>query len=199
MMGKKGALAAVLLAVLVALGVVVFAWYDDATDRPAASTNGDMVGMESGESFSEYQERSATSLAAAPAGEAVFALITFTRPLDSAGAEQITADLDRVNAMLIGMSAPYSLPEPVAGESRAEVFERQFGRIADSLAGVGEVPVPVRMTAVIAYDEGEALRGIAGAEEVAAVEVLPPDAAWGRFGVRPVQVPGFDPEQLLAE
>ncbi|AGS35212.1 hypothetical protein B841_08695 [Corynebacterium maris DSM 45190] len=194
---SKGTLAAVIVAVLVALGVVVFAYNDDATGRPVAEINGDMLGMDPEESFGEYQRRAAESLAAAPAGEEVFGLITFTEPLASPEADRVTDGLRRVNAMIIGMSAPYGLPEPTAGETRTDVFDRQFSRIADSLEGVGDVPVPERMTAVIAYDDGEALRSVAEDADVAAVETLPPDAAWGRFGVRPVQVPGVDPAELV--
>lgn len=194
---SKGTLAAVIVAVLVALGVVVFAYNDDATGRPVAEINGDMLGMDPEESFGKYQRRAAESLAAAPAGEEVFGLITFTEPLASPEADRVTDGLRRVNAMIIGMSAPYGSPEPTAGETRTDVFDRQFSRIADSLEGVGDVPVPERMTAVIAYDDGEALRSVAEDADVAAVETLPPDAAWGRFGVRPVQVPGVDPAELV--
>lgn len=194
---NKGTLAAVIVAVLVALGVVVFAYNDDATDRPAAEINGDMVGMDPEESFGEYRRRAAESLAAAPAEEEVFGLITFARPLTGPEADRVTDGLRRVNAMIIGMSAPYALPEPVAGETRTEVFDRQLDRIAGSLEGVGDVPAPERMTAVIAYDDGDALRTVAEDADVAAVETLPPDAAWGRFGVRPVQAPGVDPAELV--
>ncbi|WP_394284199.1 hypothetical protein [Corynebacterium sp.] len=194
---SKGRLVAVILAALVAVGVVVFAYNDDATGRPVAEINGDMLGMEAEESFEEYEDRAAESLAAAPAEEEVFGLITFAEPLASPEADRVTDGLRRVNAMIIGMSAPYGLPEPTAGESRTDVFDRQFSRIADSLEGVGDVPVPERMTVVIAYDDGQALRAVAEDEDVASVETLPPDAAWGRFGVRPVQVPGVDAAELV--
>ncbi|WIM72229.1 hypothetical protein QP028_13390 [Corynebacterium suedekumii] len=75
------------------------------------------------------------------------------------------------------------------GETRADVFDRELSRIGDSLAGIGDVPVPERIDAVVAHDAGDPLRAIATDDAVATVEVLPSDAAWGRFGVRPVQVP----------
>ena len=90
---SKGTLAAVIVAVLVALGVVVFAYNDDATGRPVAEINGDMLGMDPEESFGKYQRRAAESLAAAPAGEEVFGLITFTEPLASPEADRVTDGL----------------------------------------------------------------------------------------------------------
>jgi hypothetical protein len=176
-------------AVVALAGVLVFAFLDDATHKPVAP-QGDMLGMDSGESFGDYAARAQDSLLDAPADQPAFALLTFTEPLAPAEAADVLEPLGRVNAMIIALAAPFDLPEPVAGETREDVFQRQLDRIAHSLSGVGDVPVPERIDAVVAYDTGEVLREVAEAPGIVTVEVLPPDAAWGRFGVRPVSPPG---------
>lgn len=173
------------LAVVALAGALVLAFLDDATHRPVAP-QGDMLGTQSGESFSAYAGRAERTLA--EADEPAYALITFAEPLTPAGAEAALAGVDRVNAMIVALASPFALPEPVAGETRADVFRRELDRIAHSLAGVGDVPAPERIDAVVVRDTGDVLRSVARAPEIAAVEVLPPDAAWGRFGVRPVDV-----------
>ncbi|AGF72873.1 hypothetical protein [Corynebacterium halotolerans] len=174
--------AVVALAALLIVGI-----FDDRTAKPMPP-NGDTLGMDAGESFDDYRRRAADSLAAAPADEEAFALVTFTDPLSPAEAEEVLEPVGRVNAMIIELASPFPLPEPVEGETRADVFHRELDRIAHSLSGVGNVPVPEHLDAVIIWDTGEVLRGVAEDEDVAAVEALPPDAAWGRFGVRPVEV-----------
>lgn len=178
-----------IFAIVALAGVLVFAFFDDATHKPVAP-QGDMLGMDSRESFDDYATRAEASLADAPADQPAFALLTFAEPLAPAEAAEVLEPLGRVNAMVIALAAPFDLPEPIAGETREDVFARQFDRIAHSLSGVGNVPVPERIDAVVAYDTGDALRGVAADPAIITAEVLPPDAAWGRFGVRPVSVPG---------
>ncbi|AIT61440.1 hypothetical protein [Corynebacterium doosanense] len=192
----RGRLIIAVVAVVALLAGLWWASRDDATSQPPA-INGDMLGQVD-ESYDQYVERAADTLATAPEGEKAFGLVTFAEPLDAAQAGELTAELGRVNAMLVGFSAPMPLPEPVGGATRAEVYERQFGAVADSLAGIGNVPVPRELTAVIAWDEPEAFRALAGDGRVAAVEMLPPDAVWGDFGVRPVEVPGVDMLEVAA-
>ncbi|QGU04985.1 hypothetical protein [Corynebacterium comes] len=176
-----------ILAIVALAGALVLAFLDDATHKPVAP-QGDMLGTESGEPFSSYVGRADRSLA--DADQSAYALITFAQPLTPAEAESVLTGIGRVNAMIVALASPFALPEPIAGETRADVFQRELDRIADSLAGVGDVPVPERIDAVVVRDTGDVLRAVAGAPEIAAVEVLPPDAAWGRFGVRPVDVTG---------
>ena len=176
-------------AVVALAGVLVFAFLDDATRRPVAP-QGDMLGMDSGEGFGDYAARAGTTLLDAPADEPAFALLTFAQPLAPAEAAPVLEPLDRVNAMIIALASPFALPEPIAGETREDVFGRELDRIAASLAGVGDVPVPERIDAVVVHDTGDVLREVAEAPEIITAEVLPPDAAWGRFGVRPVSPPG---------
>jgi len=177
-----------ILAVVALLGALVLAFLDDATHKPVPP-QGDMLGTDSGESFAAYSERARTSLLDAPADQPVYALVTFTAPLTPAEAGDLLDDVARVNAMIVQLAAPFSLPEPVSGEGREDVFQRELDRIAASLQGVGTVPVPEHLDAVVVRDNGDTLRQLAEAPQVAALEPLPADAAWGRFGVRPVEVP----------
>ncbi|RSZ62763.1 hypothetical protein EAH68_09235 [Corynebacterium hylobatis] len=178
-----------IFAVVALAGVLIFAFFDDATHKPVAP-QGDMLGMDSGESFGDYAARAEASLIDAPADQHAFVLLTFAQPLAPAEAADVLEPLGRVNAMIIALAAPFDLPEPIAGETREDVLQRQLDRIAHSLSGVGNVPVPEGIDAVVAYDTGDALREVAADPAIITAEVLPPDAAWGRFGVRPVSVPG---------
>lgn len=176
------------IAVVALAALLIVAVFDDRTAKPMPP-NGDMLGMDAGESFDDYRQRAADSLAAAPADEEAFALVTFTDPLSPVEAEETLEPVERrVNAMIIELAAPFPLPEPIEGETRADVFQRELDRIGHSLSGIGNVPTPEHLDAVIVWDTGEVLRGVAADEDVATVEALPPDAAWGRFGVRPVDV-----------
>lgn len=185
-------LVTVSLAVVIVIGLLVYALADALHWQPTTGRNGDMLGQDGEETFAEYEQRAEASLQAAPAEEESYALLTFARPLTAAEAGVETAELQRVNAMIVGMAAPYALPEPVEGATRADVYAHQFAMIGRGLSGIGNVPVPYQLTAVVALDDGEALRQAASQPRVATVEVLPPDAAWGSFGVRPVEVPGVD-------
>ncbi len=176
------------LAVVALLGALLLAFLDDATHKPLPP-QGDMVGTETGESFAAYTERARTSLLDAPIDEHVYALVTFAEPLTPEEAGVVLTTVERVNAMIVQLAAPFPLPEPVAGEDRADVFQRELDRIAASLEGVGTVPVPERLDAVVVRDNGNVLRLLSEAPQIAAIEVLPADAAWGRFAVRPVEVP----------
>ncbi|HKM24609.1 MAG TPA: hypothetical protein VJY40_03085 [Corynebacterium sp.] len=176
------------LAAVALLGARTLAFLDDATHKPVPP-QGDMLGTETGESFAAYAERARTSLLDAPADQHVYALVTFAEPLTPEEAGAVLDNVGRVNAMIVELAAPFSLPEPIAGEDRADVFQRELDRIAVSLQGVGTVPVPEHLDAVLVRDNGNVLRLLSEAPQIAAIEVLPADAAWGRFAVRPVEVP----------
>lgn len=184
-------------AVIVLVLVVILAASDDATDRPMP-INGDMLGQDSEETWEEYQNRAWDSFEEATAGENSFGLVTFTDPLTAGQAGAVTARLDRVNAMIVGMSSPMPLPEPVGDAERKDVYAQQFDAIAHALDGIGDVPVPYELTAVVAYDTPAAFGSVANSRWVAAVELLPPDAVWGHFGVRPAQPPGIDMLEVSA-
>ena len=59
-----------IVALVVLAGVLVFAFFDDATHRPVPP-QGDMLGADSGESFTAYAARAEASLIDAPALRAV--------------------------------------------------------------------------------------------------------------------------------
>ena len=176
------------LAVVALLGTLTLAFFDDATHRPVPP-QGDMLGTETGEPFTAYAERAEQSLLDAPADQPVYALVTFTDPLTPEEAGAVLDNVERVNAMLVELAAPFPLPEPIEGEDRTDVFQRELDRIGASLQGVTTVPVPERLDAVVIRDNGNVLRLLSEAPQVATIEALPADAAWGRFAVRPVEVP----------
>ena len=86
----------------------------------------------------------------------------------------------RMDAILIGSTAPIDVPEPTAGEDRAAVIQRAFDRID---ASYGQRPSAVN--AVVVWGSGAQLADVASTPSVAAVEPAPADAAWGSFAVRP--------------
>ena len=176
------------LAVVALLGALTLAFLDDATHRPVPP-QGDMLCTETGEPFTAYAERAEQSLLDAPADQPVYALVTFTDPLTPEEAGAVLDNVERVNAMLVELAAPFPLPEPIEGEDRADVFQRELDRIGASLQGVTTVPVPERLDAVVIRDNGNVLLLLSEVPQVATIEALPADAAWGRFAVRPVEVP----------
>lgn len=177
------------VSILVLVGAVLILSFSDRTDRPMA-INGDQLGQDSSEAVSEYRERAGISLEQAPTEEPAYALVTFTEALPATRAGDLLAEIRRVNAMIMLSAPAMALPEPVAGQSRAEVFERQFDQVERSLGGIGAVGLDRELNAVVVRDTGGALRTLAQSPEVFSVEVLPPDAAWGAFGIRPVYPDG---------
>ena len=69
-------------------------------------------------------------------------------------------------------NAPIALPEPVAGATREDVFRRW----------AGDAPI----AGLIVYTGGSAKEKIRSDQRVMCVESLPADAAWGKFGIKPV-------------
>lgn len=178
--------------VLGLIAVVLVLSQSDRTSQPMPA-NGDVLGQDNGESLESYVERAQRSLAEAAAGENAFGMVTFVEPLAPAPAAEVLSDLGRVNAMVMLSASPIAIPEPVAGETREDVFHRELDRIDRSLAGIGDITAPREINGVIAWDDGDAFRSVAADPAVLTAEVLPPDASWGRFGVRPVDVGGEDP------
>ncbi|KAA8722651.1 hypothetical protein SAMN05660282_00755 [Corynebacterium spheniscorum] len=171
----KNTLAALLVLAVLAAG---FAWLaqDDRVSKPM-HTNGDVVGPDLHESAQDYQARTQETLDQAPADEPGYALIAFRQPMDAEAAGKTLESLKRVNAIVPANAAPIPLPEPTEGVSRGQVLEREWAR-------VGLEP-PAQIEALMVYDTGDALRALATSPDVFSIEVLAPDAAWGRFGIRP--------------
>ncbi|MCK7636667.1 hypothetical protein [Corynebacterium pygosceleis] len=168
------------------VGAVAWLSTSDRVAKPMP-VNGDVLGRDHGESLDDYRERAAASLVSAPAGDAGFALVTFRDPQPAAAAAEVLeqADIGRVSALVLEGAVPVALPEPTGDEGRAEVFDRTLTRIGNSL-GTADGLFDPRLRGVVVWDDGTALRGLGTVPEVLAVEVLPPDAAWGRIGVQPV-------------
>ncbi|MFP7364484.1 hypothetical protein SFC07_01685 [Corynebacterium callunae] len=185
----RGRRALALLAIVALIALVVALSFSDRTAKPMA-INGDMLGQETSESIDAYAARAGTSLAEAPAGEKAYALVSFARPLNAEAAAAVLDGIGRVNAMVMLSAPAMALPEPIAGESRADVFQRQITLVDAQLAGIGNVRAPQELNGVVVWDTPEAVKKIAENPEVFSVEILPPDAAWGAFGVRPVNVDG---------
>lgn len=173
------------LALLLLIGVIIALSFSDRTAKPMG-INGDVLGRDSGESLDDYITRAEASLEVAPSEENAFAMVTFQTALGAADASATLGDIGRVNAMILLSAAPISLPEPVAGETREDVFTRHLDRLQRSFEGIGEISAPRVINSVLVWDDGASLRDLATDPTVLSVEVLPPDAGWGHFGVRPV-------------
>jgi len=169
---RLAALALVLVAIVVAL--VLFG-----TLGTQASTRvqGDQLGPD-GESRAEYIER-VNSMDIDP-DATTYALVTFDTELPPVAVAAALTDIPRMDAILMGSTAPIAVPEPVAGEDRAAVINRTFDRIG---ASYGQRPSAV--SAAVVWGTGTQLADVASLPVVAAVEPAPADAAWGSFAVRP--------------
>ena len=169
------------VAVLAGAGLIglvgIMAWQSsDPTSSAPTHFNGDSVGRNNGESIEAYIARCRnTRIDAADS----FALVTFTQPLGAREAAEIVgfagsggAGVGRVSAVVPYENAPVALPEPVAGATREDVFRRW----------AGDAPI----AGLIVYTNGSAKEKIRSDQRDMCVESLPADAAWGKFGIKPV-------------
>lgn len=181
---------ALALFALLALVILVAALsFSDRTNKPM-NINGDMLGQDTSETLSDYVSRADDTLASTSPEEDVFALVTFSEALGAADAAEVVEGIERVNALVMRSAAPMGLPEPVDGETREDVFNRQLKQVQRSLDGIGGIQAPDTINGVIVRDSGKQLRTLAEDPEVLVIETLPADAGWGHFGVRPVTVDG---------
>ena len=132
---------------------------------------GDALGAEPGETAPEYAARARQSLdeAAQESKQAHFALVTFSRPLGPEQADSVLRRLGRVNALLTEEGVT-PVGEPAPGASRVAVFRGVSGHIHGA----------------VVYDTVAHLADVNDVNDVVAVEVLPADAVWGAFAIRPV-------------
>lgn len=173
-------------AVLAAAAVGLVVWGAGAFGtQPSVPLQGDQLGPEAGEDKSAYAARAAESLHQADDATGIYALVTFQSGLDVRAAAQAVEKARRVNALVVGASEPISLPEPIDGASRADVFDDALDSMQARLEGMDRVELPRKLNAVVVWDTGEILRDIAQKPMVAAVEAAPADAAWGSFAIRP--------------
>ncbi|OIR42588.1 hypothetical protein BJP08_04630 [Corynebacterium sp. NML140438] len=132
---------------------------------------GDALGTEQGETAPEYAARARQSLeeASQEGGQAHFALVSFGHPLNPLEADAVLRPIGRVNAVITdGGATPVG--EPAPAKSRAGVFQG----VASSIDGA------------VVYDTVAHLADVNDVNDVFAVEVLPADAVWGAFAIRPV-------------
>lgn len=175
------------LAILALVVVVAVLSFSDRTAKPM-QINGDMLGQDSSETAAEYAQRAAASVAEAPDGEHAYSLVSFAQLLSPADAAELLEGIDRVNAMIMLSAPAMDLPEPIAGETREDVFNRQIMLVDAQLSGIGNVRAPAELNGVVVWETPEKVRHLAENPLVFSVETLPPDAAWGGFGVRPVDI-----------
>lgn len=174
---------------LVALAVTVIALAgSDRMSRPQA-INGDTLGPDNSETLDEYVDRAGTSLdelGSDGADAASWALVTPQHPADAQELGAVFRGLPdlRVSTLLSGESR-WPVPEPADGMQREDVFTVARGQMAAN-AGTGEDDDALDVVGVLVHGTPEDLRSLADRDDVLAVEALPADAEYGRFGLRPV-------------
>lgn len=180
---------------LVGLVVTVVALAgSDRMSRPQA-VNGDMLGPDNSETVDEYLVRAAASVQEAQetqdaqdADAPRWALVTPVTPAGPGELAEIFSGMPdlRVSTLMAGESR-WQVPEPADGHRREDVFEASREQVASS-AGVGLDDPSLDVLGVLVHATPADLRTLADRPGVLAVEALPPDAAYGRFGLRPVTV-----------
>lgn len=132
---------------------------------------GDALGTEQGETAPEYAARARQSFeqAAQEGEQAHFALVSFGHPLNPEEADAVLRPVWRVNAVITELGAN-PVGEPAPGASRAEIFRG----------------VSAHIEGAVVYDTVAHLADVNDVTDVFAVEVLPADAVWGAFAIRPV-------------
>ncbi|WP_075692209.1 hypothetical protein [Corynebacterium sphenisci] len=164
--------------------------------RGPMSINGDFLGPEDGESVAGYAARADAALAGIDDELAHWALVSLAPPAEPEVVDRIAPGGSgiRVGRVLLGAAIAVELPEPPAGGSRAEVLRREATRAAVESGLDPAAPLP-GVVGLVVHADAAALRAMRDRPGVAAVEPLPADAAYGRFGVRPLAEPaGSAPE-----
>ena len=201
--------------VLLVVLITALVWWaggdDNARPRPFA---GDHLGPHVQQSRADYTALADDSLAAAlrrAPEQPAFAMLSFAAPLSSADAGSLVADLRRVASLITQDAQILALPEPAAAaeptlapdrtgiSSDSEIAAARTQIFASTIAAASgmkpsqivESPREIEssgITAVIAYDTPRKLEAFTHDPRIDAVEVLPPDAVWGQFGISPPQV-----------
>lgn len=202
--------------VLLVVLITALVWWaggdDNARPRPFA---GDHLGPHVQQSRADYTALADDSLSAAlrrAPEQPAFAMLSFAAPLSSADAGSLVADLRRVGSLITQDAQILALPEPAAAaepivapddrtgiSSDSEIAAARTQIFASTIAAASgmkpsqivESPREIEssgITAVIAYDTPRKLEAFTHDPRIDAVEVLPPDAVWGQFGISPPQV-----------
>jgi hypothetical protein len=189
------------VACAVALVVLVLVLGAATPPRPSSIAT-DRLGPDSGEPVSGYLDRARASLADPAAPGPRWALVSFDREQTAAQAYR-TADgvrvsqmllrvpLDRVQTPLVvvdvaGEESALRAPAVAAGRlfGSAGEWDRQARIDSVSAARLAQdCPCVVGLTV---HGDPDALRALAAAPGVRAVEALPADAVFGRFAVTPL-------------
>lgn len=167
-------IAALSIVVLVVLSIV-----SGGNRQTKPPINGDALGRDNSETMAEYQQRAVRSLADTPNDAEVYALVTFQKPLTARQAGAVVQDLTRVNAFMVGFTPVVGIPEPIEGVNRGDSLLYQI-----TLKSMN----PNDVRSLVVHDNGAKLHAVAANPEVLTVETLPPDATWGSFAVRPVNI-----------
>ncbi|SPJ41136.1 hypothetical protein CHUV2995_01947 [Corynebacterium diphtheriae subsp. lausannense] len=169
---RRRIVVALLSIAVLMLGVMVLS-ASDKTAKPM-NMNGDQLGRNRDETSQDYANRAQKSLEMA--SEPAFALVAFPRLIDANTAGDIAekAGIMRVNAVLLGRGPALDLPEPTGNANRGRVISEQCRMRGGD---------PETIAALVVYAPGDQLRRVAASKRVATVEVLPPDAVWGRIGL----------------
>lgn len=164
----RGAIAA-LLAGAVLYGCCYLVGVNNPPEQPLLQ--GDALGAEQDETAPEYAARAEQSLEEAlqEGEQAHFALVSFGHPLNPEEADAVLRPVGRVNAVITELGAN-PVGEPAPGASRAEIFRG----------------VSAHIEGAVVYDAVAHLADVNDVNDVFAVEVLPADAVWGAFAIRPV-------------
>ncbi len=192
---------------VVALGLAY--WLGATTPGAAVRTPGARLGPEAGQSVRVYRDAAAKSLAAAPAGERRWALIS---PVAEWRADEVwprlggVDGLDRVGRVLLRVPIPgvqtptVTVPTGQSAEGVAAAGELAALAVPDLVAPGARGEAIARVSAsrlragrpavvgVVVRGTGEALRAVAGGPGVRSVQVLPGDT--GRYALAPL-LPSF--------
>lgn len=207
----------VLLVVLVTALVWWAGGDDNARPRPFAGDHLGPHVQQSRADYTALADASlAAALQRAPEQPA-FAMLSFAAPLSSADAGSLVADLRRVgtlitqDAQILALPEPAAIPEPAAdpeptaipdrtgissdseiAAARTQIFTSTIAAASGTKPSqIVESPREIESSgiiAAIAYDTPRKLEAFTHDPRVDAVEVLPPDAVWGQFGISPPQV-----------
>ena len=198
---------------VVALGLSF--WLGSETPVRVVPPDGDRLGPQSGQAVAEYLGDARASLAAAPAGERRWALVSPAAEWTPDEVWARAAGLDRVGRVLVRVRIP-GVATPTATVPTGQSIEgvRAASELAalamptlvapgdrgDAIARVTAARLRAGVPAVVGvvvWGTGDALRAVSGRPGVRSVQVLPRDGA--RFGVsallpsyRDVATPGPD-------
>ncbi|MBV7296204.1 hypothetical protein KRX51_09805 [Corynebacterium sp. TAE3-ERU12] len=177
---------AVLCTIALVAVFIVAAFSDRVIGQP--TINGDLLGPQEGENAAAYIARADEELAAMDGDQPRWALVSFVPAITADIVDlRVPAGSVRVGRVLIAGSAGFDVPEPTRGATRAEVIRREAG-----FAGGRGQPFTLTddgtllVSGLVVYAVPNDLRTLKTVAGVAAVEPLPEDAAYGRFGVRPL-------------